>query len=131
MVNMEHEHPYNWRFNDERYNLLPPADFALLSPLSTEEARAIWQDIFKDGLATVVWINAKSGWQCTRTNRVDTDLYDTGAQVLDGYAIADQEVIFFWTRAVAVRTRWSIFRKYWDDFCYPSSDDVSIWPLSE
>lgn len=30
----------------------------------------------------------------------------------------------------AVIARWHIFCKYWDDFCYPSSDDVIIWPLS-
>lgn len=79
---------------------------------------------FKHGLDTVVWINAERGWQNTRKNRVDTDLYDTGVKVLDSYAMADQEVVFFWTRAIAVRTRWSIFKKYWDDFCYPGDDNL-------
>jgi hypothetical protein len=32
---------------------------------------------------------------------------------------------------VAVLTADSVFQRYWDDFCYPSSDDVLIWPRSD
>ena len=35
-----------------------------------------------------------------------------------------------WNVELAIQTEWSIFCEYWDDFCYPSSDDVEIWPVA-
>ena len=32
---------------------------------------------------------------------------------------------------LAICVSWGVFCQYWDDFCYPASDDVTIWPLSE
>lgn len=40
-------------------------------------------------------------------------------------------VVVSWSDDVAVVTDWPTFRAYWDEFCYPSSDDVTIWPLDE
>ncbi|HWQ91126.1 MAG TPA: hypothetical protein VN673_05605 [Clostridia bacterium] len=34
-----------------------------------------------------------------------------------------------WTKQLAVETKWDIFTEYWDDFCYPSSDDVTVVPV--
>ena len=36
-----------------------------------------------------------------------------------------------WRGDAAIRTTWEIFTAHWDDFCYPSSDDVVVWPESE
>jgi len=36
-----------------------------------------------------------------------------------------------WREDAAIRTTWEIFTAHWDDFCYPSSDDVVVWPESE
>jgi hypothetical protein len=35
-----------------------------------------------------------------------------------------------WDASTAVRTTWDVFTEYWDDFCYPSSDDVEVFPQS-
>ena len=43
----------------------------------------------------------------------------------------DQTVIVMWEPTVAVAVPRHIFCTYWDDFCYPSSDDVRIWSISE
>lgn len=40
---------------------------------------------------------------------------------------SDERVILSWTRDLAVETRWETFVRYWDAFCYPSSDDVTVW----
>jgi len=32
---------------------------------------------------------------------------------------------------LAICVSWGVFCEYWDDFCYPASDDVAIWPLSQ
>ncbi len=43
----------------------------------------------------------------------------------------DELVIVMWEPEVAMRIPWDIFCYYWSDLCFPSSDDVSICPISE
>lgn len=38
----------------------------------------------------------------------------------------NENVIVTWNRTTTLKTTKEIFIKYWDDFCYPSSDDVTI-----
>ena len=40
----------------------------------------------------------------------------------------DSQVVVYvsWNRDLAVETSWHILTEYWDDFCYPSSDDVTV-----
>lgn len=40
-------------------------------------------------------------------------------------------VVVSWGHQWALRTTWEVFTTYWDDFCYPSSDDVLVWAESE
>lgn len=39
-----------------------------------------------------------------------------------------EQVTVSWERDTALRTSWEFFSAHWDDFCYPSSDDVLIVP---
>lgn len=41
--------------------------------------------------------------------------------------ISRTKVIVSWNDSRALLTSWQTFVDYWDDFCYPSSDDVTIW----
>jgi hypothetical protein len=43
----------------------------------------------------------------------------------------EEYVIVSWEPEDAVATTAAIFCDYWDDFCYPASDDISVTPLSE
>jgi len=38
----------------------------------------------------------------------------------------DENLFISWNRSTCVYTTKEIFIKYWEDFCYPSSDDVTI-----
>ncbi|HKV52762.1 MAG TPA: hypothetical protein VJO52_16325 [Gemmatimonadaceae bacterium] len=40
---------------------------------------------------------------------------------------ASAPVIVSWDADTAVITSWPVFVTYWTDFCYASSDDVTIW----
>jgi len=42
----------------------------------------------------------------------------------------NQTVVVSWNNDLAALVKWEVFCKYWDDFCYPSSDDVAVFPLS-
>ena len=41
----------------------------------------------------------------------------------------DERVLVLWDARTALVTEWAVFVESWDDFCYPSSDDVSVLPL--
>ncbi len=43
----------------------------------------------------------------------------------------DTPVIVSWDRDTALATNWGFFVARWDDFCYPASDDVTIWSLAD
>jgi hypothetical protein len=40
-------------------------------------------------------------------------------------------VLVVWNDETAVVTDWAFFAERWDDFCYPASDDVTIWAPGE
>jgi len=42
---------------------------------------------------------------------------------------SEQRIVVEWDRVDVLETSWRTFRDYWDDFCYPSSDDVTICPV--
>jgi len=41
----------------------------------------------------------------------------------------ERRVIVHWEHDTAIETRWTTFCEHWDDFCYPSSDDVTVVPM--
>ena len=43
----------------------------------------------------------------------------------------DTPVIVSWDRDTALATDWAFFVARWGDFCYPASDDVTIWSLAD
>jgi len=47
---------------------------------------------------------------------------------LSAFGIADTTpVLVSWDARTAVATTWGIFVAHWPGFCYPSSDEVTIW----
>lgn len=43
----------------------------------------------------------------------------------------EMTVVVSWDAQTAALTTWQYFAQYWDDFCYPSSDDVTVWAPGE
>jgi hypothetical protein len=42
----------------------------------------------------------------------------------------EQSILVSWDKDTAVVTDWGVFCDYWDDFCYPASDDVTVLPMA-
>ena len=42
---------------------------------------------------------------------------------------SEARVLAVWNRETAISLPWETFVVYWDDFCYPSSDDVFVFPV--
>jgi len=60
------------------------------------------------------------------------DASQPSSSFLASLGIDDSTLVFLsWDPNVALRTPWGIFRDYWDDFCYPASDDLTITPADD
>lgn len=116
--------PLKWRWTDSQWNLLPDEALQQIHPLSKSKTIEIYQYSskfrrqigpdetakFKDSAGDITgvlhWLQDCSlGWS--------------------------GQVVVSWDNFCAVYVSWEIFCQYWDDFCYPSSDDAVIWPLTE
>lgn len=129
-----------WRWTNPTWNVLPESDLAQIHPLSEEKAQEVWQTEF-------VYCNELWRYTFDSTSRPITsssffewirhiDITTEKTEIIRRYLTifephGDQTVIAMWEPSAAVAVPWRIFCTYWDDFCYPSSDDVSIWPTSE
>lgn len=48
-------------------------------------------------------------------------------QWLSSLATPAERVILVWSPSTALSMPWKVFVSYWNDFCYPSSDDVDVF----
>jgi hypothetical protein len=119
-----------WRFTDPKYNVLPPDAISDLRPISRLRVAAI-SVVLEDSC-----VSFQSGSKVP-ARKIDATCDSDHAwskirDALRALPIApDQRVIVGWDRNDAVETSWRTFFTYWDDFCYPSSDDVTIYPVNE
>ncbi|HSB10822.1 MAG TPA: hypothetical protein VLM38_15145 [Blastocatellia bacterium] len=121
------EFPLKWRWTDSRWNKLPNDALDAIQPLGESKARELCQYTF--------------GF--TDHNGLIESLFDRVLQIgasdespeIQHWLIArapdlNQTVVVSWNNDLAALVRWEVFCRYWDDFCYPSSDDVAVFPLS-
>jgi hypothetical protein len=110
-----------WRWTDPRWAVLPPEVLAEIRSFTAQAAAGFGRE------ATRLCMDAA----LHASSRIATDAVgeeETVAAWLAALPISPSTwVIVSWHDHLAVQTRWSIFARYWDDFCYPSSDDVGIW----
>jgi hypothetical protein len=123
--------PLKWRWTDSRWNELPPDALSTIRPLAEAKAHEIFRvsfEYYKDGglnedlFGSVVQMGAES----------ESDNFLTVQQWLVA-EIPDvaEDVIVSWDQRLAAGVAWRTFCRYWDDFCYPGSDDVAIFPQDE
>ena len=110
------EFPLAWRWTQSSRAVLPPEVLAGIRPLSPTEAAQVHKcsSFPHSGMADSCSAEDVASIR-TWLRRVQPDL---PARVFIG-----------WSEDLAVETSWEIFTEYWDDFCYPSSDDVTIIPV--
>ena len=120
--------PLNWRWTDSRWNRLPDDALRDIKPFRESKARELWKRSIE--------FCDQSGLAASRFEyifRFNTELGHVAARrwLLEQSSNLNQEVVVSWSDELAVLARWAVFCDYWDDFCYPASDDVTIWPSSE
>ena len=119
--------PLIWRWTSANHALFSESELRGLKACSPTEAARIHGDSRA--------LDGPHGLYVASFSRVHT--YCADCSVPDGCAWLrslsselSQPVIVSWDRATALQTTWEFFTAYWDDFCYPSSDDVTVVPDS-
>jgi hypothetical protein len=109
-----------WRWTQPSHAVLPPEVLATIRPFTLSAAAKLDAEA-KRLVQTAHGERARFGASAEIADEVRSRLQDLG--ISDSTAI-----LVSWTPQVAVATLWGTFAAFWDDFCYPSSDDVTVWP---
>jgi Protein of unknown function (DUF2947) len=114
-----------WRFADPRFNVLPQEDLQQMEDVPPNEAECIWKTHVR--VDHLLLLPAGLRDIPLQTIEVDWDNPIVGRTLLSrlGYR-QDEKIVFFWGPNTAVRTTWSTFLRYWDDFFYPDDDNNLI-----
>ena len=119
--------PLRWRWTPERSAGFTEDLLARIQPLQPEKARELCQ-------LALTSLSAEPGDFDIITRlfehpvRIDTRSADVVAWLTERIP-AGVPIVVSWNCDVAVLTDSDLFIAHWDDFCYPSSDDVSVFPL--
>jgi hypothetical protein len=119
--------PLRWRWTDKRYTVLSADQLARIQPLRPQRAQEVHQVALKS-------LSAESG-----DFDIDSRIFESAARIdsrspdvvawLTDRLPSRTPVVVSWDRSTAVLTDSELFVEHWKDFCYASSDDVSLLPL--
>jgi len=116
-----------WRWTDAKYCLIPNSDLNLISPLNKTDSEIAWKK-------SLEFPNGDSESSTDNLNFKDTQTGEVEENEILSWLnekLPHCQILISWQPDTAVITNTQIFIKYWDEFCYPSSDDVTIWPENE
>jgi hypothetical protein len=120
--------PLAWRWTDEKYCLLPAEDLAQIIPLGAQSAKHAWEKslFFADK-------NSEFSANPSLFGSIEKISSENEEFVREWLAqrMTVGNITVSWQPESAVTTNTELFIKYWNEFCYPSSDDVTIWPDNE
>ena len=116
----------NWRWDDDHNPDISLEDKRQIIPLSIVESKRINKviDYFESEsnlyktFESTDWIRASSETK----NSIDKFSNDFQKLTQD----YNENLFISWNRSTCIYTTKGIFIKYWDDFCYPISDDITI-----
>lgn len=120
--------PIKWRWTDSRWNKLPVESLNKIQPFTENKAREICQYSLRFCEEGKI---SKSLFEHIEQMRTSIEESEVQHWLFSRSSNSTQTVIVSWNERVATLVEWKVFCKYWNDFCYPASDDVTIFPLSE
>jgi hypothetical protein len=116
----------NWRFTDEKYDILPKQHLEQLKPLDKESSKFLWDFIANTNLhndipfkknffRTIDKVKILGG----NETEIKKWLYHRGISF-------DKQVYLSWDTENAMIVPWKLVVKYFDSFYYGGSDDLTI-----
>lgn len=107
----------SWRWISSTHTNLPDEVVRTLKPLSPETAKRFAQSVPSELSSASLRFEAKDVLVTQRW--------------LEELGVPAQRVTVVWNEETAISLPWAGFCEYWDDFCYPSSDDADIFLQNE
>jgi len=118
--------PLKWRWTDERYCLLSLPSLAQIRPFTSAKAKELLELSFQ--------FSGENGLLRDRFNDVEQIDASLEHEVVRDWLMTRMsghaQIVVSWDADTAVQVPPHIFCDHWDDFCYPSSDDVIAWPIN-
>lgn len=116
---MRIEHfPLIWRWTQSSHTVLPADVLSLLTPIESDAAELLYlrgEDAF-------------SGRAIANAFEHRSENSDVTREWLRCLPVPSEErVLLLWSRQMGIALPWQVFVRYWEDFCYPSSDDAFIF----
>lgn len=116
----------NWRWDNIHNPNITIEEIKLIQPLSVLESKRINKiiDYYEDknylnkDFVPTDWFLANS-----ETEKAISKFIDDFSKLTQSYK---ENLFISWNPSTCVYTTKDIFIKYWNDFCYPSSDDITI-----
>ena len=115
-----------WRWDKTHNSKISELEKLQIQPFSELESKRLnkiisyfeFEENLKDSYIETDWISANA------ENKLKIERFRNQLKtILDKW---DEEIIISWHRKVVLKTTKDIFLKYWTDFLYPNSDDVTI-----
>lgn len=107
----------NWRWTNPSHSMLPQTELIQIRPLAVAAANRLHPELGNVAL---------EGNKRTTTKGSAAEV----ASWLHTILPSSSDIAVFWSSSVAVLTTTEIFADRWSSFCYPSSDDLVVVPLS-
>jgi hypothetical protein len=114
--------PLLWRWNQASHAVLSNEEITSIEPLIESKSKE---------LLDIITRLKRNNFQ-GKPYSINAEGSDEGvSRLLNNLALENGLVLVSWHEQTAVRMPLPLFIHRWSDFCYPSSDDVSILPVSE
>lgn len=118
------KHKLAWRWTDHRYAILP--DFILNEMHTTSDMEA--KEVFKRAISFLGKESLSNDFIEQRFETKEQSASDSASWLMMQQPDESLAVILSWDTDVAIQTTWKIFVEYWQEFCYPASDDLVVFP---
>jgi hypothetical protein len=116
----------SWRWDNIHNPDISLEEKGLIKPLSVQESKRINKVIDYFELES----NLHNTFEPTDWIRASSETKDSIDKFSNDFQLLthdyDESLFIAWNRSTCVYTKKEIFIKFWDDFCYPSSDDITI-----
>lgn len=120
---------FGMRYRWTEHIRLSPKKLARIKPLTVPKADEAWRrsSDFREPKAAD---GRPSALLWTEIEELAEPTDAAGADWLERRIDADESpIIVCWNRDTAIETDARMFARHWESFCYPSSDDVAVFPL--
>lgn len=120
------EFQLKWRFIESEYNILPAEHLKQLTPLNEKASNFLWNFISNSGL------HENEPFGNNFFNTIDsTRIHEGNEQEIKKWLYQrglpfSKRVYLSWQPNTALITSWKLVVKYFDDFYYGGSDDLTI-----